>query len=78
MTLHLLDAVLDAKKPAPRPPVNPVIAWLRSPEGEEWSRNRHGRPEEISHDTETWWRATGPLTGDDPCGAGPLKSGEQK
>jgi hypothetical protein len=75
VTLHLLDHVLDAR-PAP-PPLNPVITWLRSPEGEQWSRNRHGRPEEISHDTETWWRATGPLSRQsDPCGSGPLKSGE--
>jgi hypothetical protein len=51
--------------------VNPVIEWLRSDEGEQWSRDRAARPgEDISHDTETWWRATGPLAADaDPCGS---------
>jgi hypothetical protein len=54
-----------------------VIEWLRSPEGEQWSRDRAARPgEDISHDTETWWRATGPLPRlDDPCGRPAIATG---
>jgi hypothetical protein len=53
--------------------VNPVVEWLRSDEGEQWSRDRAlASPAEIDHDLETWWRATGPLSAaSDPCGRPP-------
>jgi hypothetical protein len=50
--------------------MNTVIEWLRSPEGEDWSRDRASRPPgETSRVMVTPWRATGPLSaGSDPCG----------
>jgi len=53
-----------------------VVAWLRSPEGEEWSRGRaleraEGEPV-FCPCPQTLWRATGPLdAGSDPCGRPP-------
>lgn len=49
-----------------------VIAWLRSPEGEAWSRSRAlaGAPGPVVY-LQVLWRATGPLdAGSDPCGRG--------
>jgi hypothetical protein len=49
------------------------VAWLRSPEGEEWSRSRtleraEGEPV-VCPCPETMWRPAGLLNaGSDPCG----------
>ena len=56
-----------------------VVAWLRGPEGTEWSRRRalagagEYRPA-LGELPATCWRATGPLdAGSDPCGPGTQK-----
>jgi len=52
--------------------VNPVIAWLRSPEGEEWSRARAMADPGPIVIMRPWWRAKGPLPRrHDPCGRPP-------
>ena len=60
--------------------MNAVAEWLRTPEGEAWSRDRHaGRPAEFVPPEGTLWRATGPLgAADDPCGRPPVKSTGRK
>lgn len=65
-----------------------IIAWLRGPEGEQWSRDRHESgtarsPVEIFREIlaapAPQWRATGPLgVGSDPCGSGPMASTSSK
>jgi hypothetical protein len=71
VTIHRLDEVLDARA---------VAAWLRTPEGEAWSRTRHDRepPQELidaAAFTPTWWRARGPLRRrQDPCGGPAMAS----
>ena len=60
-----------------------VITWLRSGEGEAWSRGRHeGRSLTLTEALDAMedapgpqWRPDGPLGTGDPCGAGPVKSG---
>jgi len=53
--------------------MNPVVEWLRSDEGEQWSRERASQPAgETSRVMVTPWRATGPLDArQDPCGGPP-------
>jgi hypothetical protein len=47
-----------------------IIAWLRSPEGEEWSRQRN---QYSSSAAPLMDRRTGPVNqADDPCGRLPL------
>jgi hypothetical protein len=49
-----------------------VVARLRSPEGEEWSRSRALAEDEPVVYLQVLWRATGPLdAGSDPCGRPP-------
>ena len=52
-----------------------VVAWLRSPEGEEWSRSRTlERAGDPVVYMQVLWRATGPLdAGSDPCGRPPVR-----
>ena len=59
-----------------------AIAWLRTADGEQWSRERHaissGRPEFVPP-PQTLWRATGPLPRrHDPCGRPPEASASSK
>lgn len=57
--------------------LNPVIAWLRSPAGEQWSRIAHaGGSSHPAGQPQTQWRATGPLGPGDPCGRPPLATAE--
>jgi hypothetical protein len=50
-----------------------VVAWLRSPEGEQWSRARALAADNPVTLEPVLWRARGPLRRDlDPCGSGPL------
>lgn len=52
-----------------------VIAWLRSPEGERWSRDFHGGPPQDLVIVTPWWRSWGRRnTGEDPCGRGPKRA----
>lgn len=54
-----------------------VIAWLRSPAGEQWSRAAHsGGPAEVAVQPPAQWHPGGLLHAkDDPCGAGPIPGG---
>lgn len=53
-----------------------VVAWLRSPDGEEWSRDRalaraDGDP--VVCPPQTLWRPAGPMdAASDPCGRPPV------
>jgi hypothetical protein len=56
-----------------------VVAWLRSPEGEEWSRDRalhRADGEPVACPPQTLWRPAGPMGSDlDPCWSGPVQCG---
>lgn len=58
-------------------PAAGVVAWLRSPEGEQWSRSRALAGDDGDDPIvymQVLWRATGPLRPDlDPCGSGPVR-----
>lgn len=53
-----------------------VIAWLRSPEGEQWSRERHDvQPAEVVVTSGRWTPVKGRRNlAQDPCGRGPVKN----
>ena len=51
-----------------------VIAWLRSAEGEAWSRDRAVR--ELSSPPVRIWRTSPGDPGEDPCGRPPLDAGK--
>jgi hypothetical protein len=74
MTRHLPDEVLDARDAATRGPGS-VADWLRTPEGEAWSRSVHESQEPQERINQEafapgWHRAKGLGGGIDPCGNG--------
>lgn len=81
MTIHHLDEVLEAREIREAAAAelrkaaggtDPVVEWLRSDEGEQWSRDRTMADPGPIVIMRPWWRARGPLPRrHDPCGRPP-------